>query len=61
MNEQINSAFAFLQKNEPNMTPGQISFTGSLCKWYKKKKGLSNTQALILLEIANNVKKKCNE
>jgi hypothetical protein len=60
MASEINNAFDFLQKNEGNMTPGQISFTGSLLKWYKKNKGLSNAQAHILFEIKNHVERSVN-
>jgi len=61
MSQEIKNAFDYLKRNEGIMTQGQISFVGSLLKWFYKKKSLSSTQAQILFEIANNVKKKCNE
>jgi hypothetical protein len=57
MSQEILNAFTYLESNQANMTPGQISFTGSLLKWYKKKKGLSNFQAYVLFEIKNHVER----
>lgn len=60
MSQEIKNAFDYLKRNEGIMTNGQISFVGSLQKWFFKKKGLSNTQALILFEIKNHVERSVN-
>lgn len=57
MNQEIISAFDYLKKNEPDMKPGQISFIGSLKKYFNKNKRLSNGQESILFEIKNYVER----